>query len=361
MRDKFEPIIERHLWLEARLSDPEVIANQELWQEYVREHGRTRPVVEAYREYEEAQSEIREARVMLDEELDVETKTWVRDQIRRLDEQVEQLESHLRLALVPPDPRDGKNVIIEIRAGAGGGEAALFAADLARMYVRYAENRGWSTEMLSDSPTDIGGYREVVFSVAGDHAFSRFKYESGVHRVQRIPVTESSGRIHTSTATVAVLPEAEEIDVQIDPDDLVVDTFGASGPGGQHVNKTESAVRITHRPSGIVVSCQDEKSQHKNRVKAMKVLRARLLDLHQREQQSERAEERRSQVGSGDRSERIRTYNYPQNRLTDHRVGLTLHQLDQILEGLLDPVVDGVAAVLAQRELEQAASDDRIR
>ncbi len=355
MRDKLESIASRFYELEGYLSDPKIIANQELWQEYVKEHGRLRPIVEGYERLVAADTELAGAREMQEENLDGETRGWVREEIMRLEEEIETLETELRVALVPPDPRDDKNVIVEVRAGTGGGEAALFASDLHRMYTRYAENKGWKTEILSGSATDIGGYREIIFSINGQGAYSRLKYESGVHRVQRVPVTESGGRIHTSTATVAVLPEAEDIEVDIDPDDLKVDTYGASGPGGQHVNKTESAVRITHLPSGLVVTCQDEKSQHKNRAKALRVLRARLLDQYEREQHSERAEARRAQVGTGDRSERIRTYNFPQNRVTDHRVGLTLHQMDLILDGALDPVIEAVVSSVKEEQLEEAA------
>ncbi len=356
MRDRLEKLQARYDDLEQKIADPEVMANRAKWQEYLKEHGQLRAVVDDWQRYLSLESELEEARAMLEEDLESETSDWIQEESERLTAEMKELERRLRLALIPPDPRDDKNVIMEIRAGAGGGEAALFAADLQRMYLRYAEAQGWKVEELGISSTDIGGIREAMLAISGDRVFRRLKLESGVHRVQRIPVTESGGRIHTSTATVAVLPEAEEVEVEIDPDDLQVDTFTASGPGGQHVNKTASAVRITHKPTGVVVSCQDEKSQHRNKAKAMKVLRARLLDIFEREQASEIAEERRSQVGTGDRSERIRTYNFPQNRITDHRVGLTLHQLDLILEGHLDELLDLVLEKLGSDQAEEITS-----
>ncbi|HHX49934.1 MAG TPA: peptide chain release factor 1, partial [Clostridia bacterium] len=281
-----------------------------------------------------------EARQLLEEEGDPEFKEMVQQELEGLDQKRVNLERDLKVLLLPEDPNDEKNVIMEIRAGTGGDEAALFAGDLFRMYSRYVESKGWQIEILSDSPTDIGGYKEIIFLVSGKGAYSRLKFESGVHRVQRIPTTESGGRIHTSAATVAVLPEAEEVDIEIDPADIRIDVFCSSGPGGQSVNTTQSAVRITHLPTGMVVSCQDEKSQHKNKDKALKILRARLLDKAMEEQQGEMAEARRTMVGSGDRSERIRTYNYPQNRVTDHRIGLTLHKLDAVMEGLLGEIIE---------------------
>lgn len=356
MRDKLERLRQRFNDLEARIADPEVMADREKWQELLKEHGRLKQVMEAYQQFRSYESELAEARAMMEEELEEEDREWINSEVQHLQEQITSLERHLKLALVPPDPRDEKDVILEIRAGAGGGEAALFAADLYRMYMRYAERQGWKVEELDISSTDIGGLKNAMVSIGGQAVFRRLKYESGVHRVQRVPTTESSGRIHTSTATVAVLPEAEEIEVEIDPDDLQVDTFTASGPGGQHVNKTASAVRITHKPTGIVASCQDEKSQHRNRTKAMKVLRARLLDMYERERASEIAEERRSQVGTGDRSERIRTYNFPQNRITDHRIGLTIHQLDLVLEGDMDDLLDRVLEGLGTGQAEELTS-----
>lgn len=344
MLQKLEKCEERYRELEELISQPEVIARQEEWRQLIKEHARLADLVAAFREHKAICGEIAEASGLLLEAPDGETQDWVRQELTSLEKRKGELEGKLRLLLLPRDPRDEKNVIVEIRGGAGGEEAALFAADLFRMYSRYAENQGWTTEVISASDTDIGGFKEIIFSVNGRGAYSRLKYESGVHRVQRIPTTESGGRIHTSTATVAVLPEAEEVELELDPNDLEIDTYTASGPGGQHVNKTESAVRILHRPSGLVVTCQDEKSQHKNKARALKVLRARLLDMLEREQHEELAQARRAQVGSGDRSERIRTYNFPQNRITDHRIGLTLHQLETIMAGELDDLVDPLIA-----------------
>ena len=282
-------------------------------------------------------------RSLLKEERDPEMQDFLRDSLREAEGRAGELEERIKVLLLPVDPRDRKDVIMEIRAGAGGEEAGLFAGDLYRMYTRYAERRGWRTEPLSSSPSELGGFKEVIFSVRGEGAYSRLKFESGVHRVQRIPVTESGGRIHTSTATVAVLPEAEEVEVDIDPADLRVDVFRSTGPGGQSVNTTDSAVRITHLPTGVVVTCQDEKSQLQNREKAMRILRARLLRMEQERQRREQAEERRSQVGTGDRSERIRTYNFPQGRVTDHRIGMTLYRLEEVLDGDLDELIEALA------------------
>ncbi|MFS8544492.1 MAG: peptide chain release factor 1, partial [Limnochordales bacterium] len=289
----------------------------------------------------------------LEEKLDPEMRELAREELARLSQREAELEKELRVLLLPKDPNDEKNIIVEIRAGAGGEEAALFAADLFRMYSRYAENRGWRVEMMSASPTELGGFKEVIFMVHGKNAYSRLKYESGVHRVQRVPTTEASGRIHTSTATVAVLPEAEEVDVEIRPEDLRIDVFRSGGHGGQSVNTTDSAVRITHLPTGIVVTCQDERSQLQNREKAMRVLRARLLDMKRREQEEELAAARRSQVGTGERSERIRTYNFPQGRMTDHRIGLTLYKLDAVLQGELDEVIDALVMADQAEQLER--------
>jgi peptide chain release factor 1 len=298
-------------------------------------------VAEAYREYVQFQTRADEARSLLE---DPELRELAREELAETSERLEALEARLKVLLIPKDPLDEKNVILEIRAGTGGEEAGLFAANLLRMYTRYAEEKSWQVEFLSSNETGIGGVKEVIALIKGERVYSRLKFESGVHRVQRVPVTESGGRIHTSAVTVAVLPEADEVDVEIQPDDLRMDVFRASGAGGQHVNRTESAVRITHLPSGIVVSCQDEKSQHKNRARAMKILQARLFEKAKREADSERSEERRSQVGSGDRSERIRTYNFPQSRITDHRINLTIHRLAEVLQGDLDPIVDVLVA-----------------
>jgi peptide chain release factor 1 len=318
--------------IERSLADPAVLSDRERYAKLAREHARLGHMVSRYGLYRDLVDRLEQAREVLRAD-DEDLRELAREEIAELESQIAPLLLELRVMLLPHDPRDDKNVIIEIRAGAGGDEAALFAADLFRQYSRYAERQGWRTEALTLTENDIGGIKEVVVLVAGTGAFSRLRYESGVHRVQRVPQTEAQGRIHTSTATVAVLPEAEEVDVQINPDDLRVDTFCASGPGGQSVNTTYSAVRLTHLPTGIVVSCQDEKSQHKNRDKALRVLRARLLDLAEQQQQADLAQQRRSQVGSGDRSERIRTYNFPQNRVTDHRIGLTLHRLEAVLDG----------------------------
>jgi peptide chain release factor 1 len=310
-------------------------------------------VVETYREYKRVTKEIKEAKTLLNEESDGEMRELAQAELDELVQRKADLEQRLKVLLLPRDPNDEKNVIMEIRAGTGGEEAALFAADLFRMYARYAERQGWKTDILNANPTDIGGFKEAIFLLEGKGAYSRLKFESGVHRVQRIPTTESGGRIHTSAATVAVLPEAEEVDVEIDPNDLRIDVFCASGHGGQSVNTTQSAVRITHIPSGIVVSMQDEKSQHKNKDKAMKVLRARLLDRAQEEHQQKVSSTRRSMVGTGDRSERIRTYNFPQNRVSDHRVGLTLHRLDAVLEGDLDEIIDTLVTTDQAERLKQ--------
>jgi peptide chain release factor 1 len=321
--------------------------------------GGMRPLLEAARRYRQVLGEIEGSRDML-AEADPELRELAKAELERLEAEQVTLEAEIRTLLLPKDPNDDKDVILEIRAGAGGDEAALFAADLFRMYSRYAERRGWKVEPLSISETGGGGAKEAIASVSGDRVFSRLKYERGVHRVQRVPVTESAGRIHTSTVTVAVLPEAEEVDVQIDPKDLRVDVFRSSGPGGQSVNTTDSAVRITHLPTGLVVQCQDEKSQHKNKARALKILRARLLEAEQERKAAERASDRRAQVGTGERSERIRTYNFPQSRITDHRAGVTLHRLEYALEGDLDELLDGVIAYFqAQAAKEEAAREGK--
>jgi len=339
MFDKLRETEERFGFLEAEVAKPEVISDRQTYQKYLKEHSSLAPIVAAYRSYKEVQEEIESNRTLL-EDPDPDMRKLAREEIHLLEEKRATLESELKVLLLPKDPNDEKNIILEIRAGTGGEEAALFAADLLRMYGRYAELKGWKTEILSQSDTGIGGFKEVILLIEGRNAYSRLKHESGVHRVQRVPETETQGRIHTSAVTVAVLPEAEEVDVEINPEDLRVDVFRASGHGGQHVNVTDSAVRITHLLSGLVVSCQDEKSQHKNKAKAMKVLRSRLLDLQQAEQHSRISEERRTMVGSGDRSEKIRTYNFPQNRVSDHRIGLTLYRLEATLQGDLDPLID---------------------
>jgi len=347
MLEKLEELESRYVELEQQLSDPAVLADIDRYRKYAKKHADLSEIVTTFREYKDVCREMDDTGSLLEEDLEQELQQLAQADLSELQDKKERLEQRLKVLLLPKDPRDKKNVIVEIRAGTGGEEAALFAGDLFRMYSHYAEQQGWKVEILSSHPTDMGGFKEIIFQVNGDHVFSKLKYESGVHRVQRIPVTESGGRIHTSAATVAVLPEAEEVDLQISPQDLRIDIFCSSGPGGQSVNTTQSAVRITHIPTGIVVSCQDEKSQHKNKDKAMRVLRARLLDRAEREQQGERSDMRRSLVGSGDRSERIRTYNFPQGRLTDHRIGLTLYRLPNILEGDLNEVI--TALVTAQR------------
>ena len=352
--ERLDSIEARYEELEGLLGDPQVFGDPEAYQKVAKEHKRLSSIVQKYREYKGVMKEIEDARAMLEDETDGEFREMLEDELKSLRSREASLRDELRRALLPRDPNDEKNVIVEIRAGTGGEEAALFAADLYRMYTRYAERHGWRTEVMSTSPTDLGGFKEIIFVVEGEGAYSRLKFESGVHRVQRIPVTESGGRIHTSTATVAVLPEAEEVDVQIDPNDLRIDTFCSSGPGGQSVNTTYSAVRITHLPTGLVVSCQDEKSQHKNRERALRVLRARLLDMAKQAQQQEVAEARRAQVGMAERSERIRTYNFPQSRVSDHRIGLTLYRIHEILDGDLDEIIDALAADEQARLLEQA-------
>ncbi|MGH0036184.1 MAG: peptide chain release factor 1 [Myxococcota bacterium] len=340
--------------LEQLLSDPDLARQPGKIQAFGKELGQLRPLVDTGERYRKGLAALEEARAMSEDE-DAEMAELAREEVARLEGEVAEDEARLRELLMPRDPNDEKNAILEIRAGAGGDEAALFAADLFRMYSRYAERQGWKVEPLSTSDTGGGGLKEIIASVDGRDVFSRLKYERGVHRVQRVPATESQGRIHTSTVTVAVMPEAEEVDVEIDPNDLRVDVMRAGGPGGQSVNTTDSAVRLTHVPTGIVVQCQDEKSQHKNKAKAMKVLRSRLLEAERERADAERASERRSQVGSGDRSEKIRTYNFPQSRVTDHRAGITLHKLDGVLEGDLDELVDGVRSYfLAQVEAAEA-------
>ncbi len=342
MLEKLQHLEERYEELGALLSDPDVISNQSEWQKHAKAHAALTEVVAAYREYKDVLQKIKDNQEMLEDKLDPEFRELVEEDLNEQEEKKEQLESDLKILLLPKDPNDEKNVIIEIRGGTGGEEAALFAADLLKMYSRYAEKQGWKVEMLSANYTDIGGFKEVIVMIEGKGAYSRFKFESGVHRVQRIPATESGGRIHTSASTVAVLPEAEEVDIDINPNDLRIDIFCSSGPGGQSVNTTQSAVRVTHLPTGMVVSCQDEKSQHKNKDKALKVLRARLLEKAEEEQAGEMASVRKTMVGSGDRSERIRTYNYPQGRVTDHRIGLTLYRLEAVMQGEIDEFIDAL-------------------
>ncbi len=354
MFEKLSFIEERFTDLAEKISDPDVIADQETWRKLCKEHSDITPIVEKYREYKQVNDTVLEAKELLGDTQDKDFRSMLEEEIVEGQKAIAKLSDELKILLLPKDPNDEKNVIVEIRGGAGGDEAALFAGDLFRMYSMYAESRRWRYEILNQNATDMGGYKEISFSIEGSGAYSRLKFESGVHRVQRIPATESGGRIHTSTVTVAVLPEVEEVEVDINPNDLRIDVFRAGGPGGQCVNTTDSAVRITHLPTGLVVSCQDEKSQHKNKDKAMKILRSRLYDLVQSEQQAQIAQERKSQVGTGDRSERIRTYNYPQGRVTDHRVGLTLHRLDSILDGDLDEVIDTLITTHQSEQLKGA-------
>ena len=341
MFDKLDFIVEKYEELSMKVSDPDVIANQTVWQKHIKEMGEMEPIVNKYREYRKAKDGVAEAKEML-EMGDEELRELAKMELAELEDQIPVMEDELKILLLPKDPNDEKNVILEVRAGTGGDEAALFGGDLLRMYLRYAERRGWKAEIMDINDTGIGGVKEAEVLIKGKGAYSRLKYESGTHRVQRVPATESSGRIHTSAATIAVLPEVDDVEVEINPNDVRVDVYRSSGNGGQCVNTTDSAVRLTHMPSGLVVTCQDEKSQIKNKEKAFKVLRARLYDLKLQEQNDEISAERRSQVGSGDRSERIRTYNFPQGRVTDHRIGMTLYKLDSFLDGDIDEIIDGM-------------------
>ena len=342
MYEKLAFLDERYEKLSESIANPEVIADMDLWRKQMKEHSELTPIVEKYREYKKAVEGIKEAEEMLSAETDAEFRELLEAEIKENKERIPSIEEELKVLLLPKDPNDDKNVIVEIRGGAGGDEAALFAADLYRMYTMYAETKRWKVEVLSSNMTDIGGIKEISFMIEGTGAYSRLKFESGVHRVQRVPETESSGRIHTSTVTVAVLPEVDDVEVEINPNDLRIDVFRAGGPGGQCVNTTDSAVRITHIPTGLVVSCQDEKSQHKNKDKGMKILRSRLYELMAQQQHDAIADERRTQVGTGDRSERIRTYNFPQGRVSDHRIGLTIHRLEAFLNGDMDEVIDAL-------------------
>ena len=354
MLDKLHAVEEKYRELESLISDPAVLADMPKWQKLSREHAQLVPIVEKYREYKKVREGLLEAKAIFDDNPDADMRRLAEDEIAELRPRLEALEHELPILLLPKDPNDAKNVIVEIRGGVGGEEAALFAGDLFRMYARYAERRGWRVDVIDKNATEIGGFKEISFSVDGAGAYSFLKYESGTHRVQRVPVTESSGRIHTSAVTVAVLPEAEEVEVEIAPADLRIDTYCASGAGGQYVNRTETAIRITHLPTGIVVQCQDEKSQLKNKEKAMRVLRARILEAAREEQAATVAADRKSQVGSGDRSERIRTYNFPQGRVTDHRIGLTLHKLAAVLDGDLDELLAALITADQAEKLRQA-------
>ncbi len=354
MREKLQALEDRYIHLERLISDPEAMKDMATWQKNSRTHAKLTRIIERFREYKACMRTIDETLGLLGEKLDDDMRQMAQAELDDAKAEKERLESELRILLLPQDPNDDKDIIMEIRGGAGGEEAALFAGDLFRMYSRYAESQGWRVEIMDSNPTDLGGFKEVVFSIAGTGAYSRLKFESGVHRVQRVPNTESSGRIHTSTVTVAVLPEAEDVDVQVNPNDLRIDTYRASGAGGQHINKTDSAIRITHLPTGLVVQCQDEKSQFKNKDQAMRMLRAKLLEAAIESQRSETAQNRKSQVGTGDRSERIRTYNFPQGRMTDHRIGLTLHKLDFIMNGDLTEMIDALTATDQSERLKQA-------
>ncbi|MCZ6681241.1 MAG: peptide chain release factor 1 [Candidatus Poribacteria bacterium] len=342
MLDKLKDIESKYLEIEKALADPAQIANHQRLQQLAKSHAELAPIVSMYKSYQKTQTEIEETSALLEEETDEEFVELAKLELDTLTKRRAGMEAQLKILMLPKDPNDEKNVIMEIRAGTGGEEASLFAAELFRMYSRAAEQNGWKIDLLSSNATGLKGFKEVIFSICGNRVYSKLKYEGGTHRVQRVPATEASGRIHTSAVTVAVLPEAEEVDLAIDLEDLRIDVYRSSGPGGQSVNTTDSAVRITHLPTGLVVSCQDEKSQHKNRAKALKIMRSRLLEQMQAEQNAERAETRKSMIGSGDRSEKIRTYNFPQNRVTDHRIGLSVHQLEAVLDGNIDVFIDAL-------------------
>ena len=357
MFEKLQELERRFEEVSAQMADPAVVSEAARYRELAKTYAEIEPLVRKYREWRDTVRQRDEARVMVQEETDEQLREMARDEAAGTDRRLGEIELELRRLLVPKDPNDEKNVILEVRAGTGGDEASLFAAEIFRMYNRYAEKRGWKIESLSTHTTDIGGLKEGIALVSGDRVYSRLKFESGVHRVQRVPATEASGRIHTSAVTVAVLPEAEEVELQIDEaKELRVDTFCSSGPGGQSVNTTYSAVRITHIPTGLVVQCQDEKSWHKNKARALQVLRSRLLDAKRREQQEAVAKERRGMVGTGDRSEKIRTYNFPQSRVTDHRIGLSVHQIDSVMDGALDEFLDGLEAQFQAVRLKEEAS-----
>lgn len=342
MENRLTELMKRNSELETLISKPETIANQKLYKQLTMEHSKLAPLTQKFNEFEKTRKTLEDDRDLLKQEKDKEMKDLLTAEIEELEEKLEILEQDLKILLLPKDPNSGKDIIVEIRAGTGGEEAALFARDLFRMYTRYIEEKGWKTEIISMNASGADGFKEIIFSVTGEDTYDKLKYESGTHRVQRVPTTEASGRIHTSAVTVAVLPEAEENEIEISPEELRIDVYRSSGHGGQSVNTTDSAVRITHIPSGIVVTCQDEKSQHKNKAKALKILRARLFEISEKERMAEESEIRRSQVGSGDRSEKIRTYNFPQSRVTDHRIGLTLHSLETVLDGDLDELIEAI-------------------
>ncbi|WHY00589.1 peptide chain release factor 1 [Neobacillus sp. DY30] len=357
MFDRLQSVEDRYERLNELLSDPTIINDSKKLREYSKEQSDIQETVQTYREYKEVREQLKDAKAMLEEKLDNEMREMVKEEVNELEKQIEELEAKMKFLMIPKDPNDDKNVIFEIRGAAGGEEAALFAGTLYRMYSRYAEAQGWKTELIDANPTGLGGYKEISFMINGQGAYSKLKFENGAHRVQRVPETESGGRIHTSTATVVCLPEAEDVEVEIHDKDIRFDAFASSGAGGQSVNTTMSAVRLTHIPTGIVVSIQDEKSQHKNKDKAMKVLRARVYDKFQQEAQAEYDQVRKSAVGTGDRSERIRTYNFPQNRVTDHRIGLTLQKLDQIIEGKLDEIIDALTLEDQTSKLESGSDE----
>ena len=361
MFQRLEEVERRYETLSHLLGQPDVIAKQEEFQKAAKECAELGKVVDLYRKLKKLEEEIQGSQQLLDHEEDEEMKRLAKEELSRLTQEKEKIEEELKTALLPKDPHDEKNILLEIRAGTGGEEAGLFAGDLFRMYSKFAEKKGWRLEILSRHYAGAGGFKEIIAQIEGKRVYSQLKFESGVHRVQRVPVTEAQGRIHTSTVTVAILPEAEEVDVQIDPNDLRIDIFRSSGPGGQSVNTTDSAVRVTHLPTGIVVSCQDEKSQHKNKAKALKILRARLMDKAQQEKQMEISEKRRNQVGTGERSERIRTYNFPQGRVTDHRIGLTLYRLESILEGEIGEIVDALTTYYQAEALKGNAENSKIQ
>ncbi len=339
---RLEKIEQKYYEIEKQIADPDIIKNITKYKELMREHSHLKETVEEFKKYKKTLKEIEESESLLEKEKDPDIKDMAREELTNLEKEKQTTENKIKELLIPKDPMNRKNIIMEIRAGTGGDEAALFAADLYRMYTKYSENKNWTVELISSNEIGIGGFKEIVFSIKGKRVYEDLRYESGVHRVQRVPATESGGRLHTSAVTVAVLPEAEETDIKINPADLKIDVFRSSGPGGQSVNTTDSAVRITHLPTGLVVTCQDEKSQHKNRASALRVLRSRLYEVEENKKREERAEARKSQVGSGDRSERIRTYNFPQNRLTDHRINLTLYKLDSIIQGNMAETIDAL-------------------
>lgn len=355
--DKLQAVADRYEELGELLSDPEVIADSQRFMKLSKEMGNIRETVEKYNHYKEVQSQIEENNELLREKLDDEMSSMVKEDLKNLNTEKEQLEHEITLLMLPQDPNDDKNIIMEIHGAAGGDEASLFAADLFNMYSKYAERQGWNVEVADRNETEVGGFKEIVLIISGKKVYSKLKYESGAHRVQRVPVTESAGRVHTSTATVGVMPEAKDVDIKLEQKDIRTDVFRSSGAGGQHINKTSSAVRMTHLPTGIVVSMQDQRSQQQNRAKAMEILRARVYDYYQSREQNQYDAERKSAVGSGDRSERIRTYNYPQNRVTDHRIGLTLNKLDRVMNGELDEVIDALVLADQAKKMERLAND----